>query len=121
MASGFCQWVLISVGFKTHWLILKIKMTYFFNHFYLLIYLLFHFIIYLLNFLFWRKFKGGTLQIFEIKYLSKFKGGTIQILRETGSHGYAVIGARAKRAWYESQDHVWFGDLTERIKLKFEK
>ena len=98
MVSGFCQWVLISVGFKTHWLFLKIKMIYFFNHFYLLILFIFSFYYFFIIFLFWRKFEGGTIQIFELKYSSKFKGGTIQILREIGSHGDAVIGARAKRA-----------------------
>jgi hypothetical protein len=95
-------------------------MIYFFNHFYLSIYLLFQFIIFYL-FINLKKVQRVSPTNFEIKYLSKFKGYPLQILIQIDSHGFAVIGAEQSEALYESWDHVWFDDLTESRKLKIEK
>jgi hypothetical protein len=118
MVSGFCQWVLIPVGFKTHWLNSKIKMTYFFNHFYLLIYLFFHFIIYLLIFLFWRKFKGYPLQILR-KNISQSSKGIPYNFWSKLVHTATPWLAReqSERVWITRPCMVWWFDRKKKLEI----
>ena len=111
MVSGFCQWVLIPVGFKTHWLNLKIKMIYLFNHFYLLIYLLFHFTIFYLFIILKKVQRGYPSNLWDkvfVKiqrgYPTKFGSKLVHTVPPWWSHD------RRERVWITRPYMVWWFD-----------